>query len=143
MKFLEESLVRLNSTAATAEEAIQLAGGLLHKAETIDSSYIDAMIGSYQEHGPYFVLAPFIAIPHARPEDGVHEASVSLVQLKEPVEFGHEQNDPVTLVFGLGASSNEEHLSLLQRLTTILNDKENIEVLKEAQSYQTIKQIIS
>ena len=30
------------------------------------------MVQSYEVNGPYFVLAPAVAMPRARPEDGVH-----------------------------------------------------------------------
>ena len=91
--------------AETAEEAIRLAGELLAKAGAAEERYADAMVKSYRERGPYFVLAPHIALPHARAEDGVKEASVSLIRLKKPVVFGHAANDPVQLVFALGGSS--------------------------------------
>lgn len=125
-----------------AQEAIEKAGMLLFNEDLVEKSYIEAMVRAYKENGPYFVLAPTIAIPHARPEDGVKEASVSFVQLKKPVIFGHASNDPVQLIFGLGASSSDEHLALLRKLTTLLNDPNNVEALVNATSYENVKQII-
>ncbi|QTN00652.1 PTS sugar transporter subunit IIA [Sediminibacillus dalangtanensis] len=142
MKFLEEGLVKVGAKAADAEDAIKQAGVLLADAETVEDVYIDAMVQSFQENGPYFVLAPHIAIPHARPEDGVKEASVSLLQLKDPITFGHSSNDPVQLIFGLGASSSEEHVDLLKKLTVLLNKEENVNQLRTAASYRDIKTII-
>src|SRR5699024_2866391 len=127
MRFLDSSLIKLGAEVQTAEEAIREAGNLLLKEGMIDQSYIDAMLKAYKENGPYFVLAPHIAIPHARPEDGVTEASVSLLQLKTPVIFGHQSNDPVQLIFALGAASSDEHLTLLQKLTGLLNVGSNVE----------------
>lgn len=142
MKFLEESIVKLGVEVSNAYEAIEAAGHLLAEDELIEETYIEAMKNAYKENGPYFVLAPHIAIPHARPEDGVKEASVSLIQLKNSVEFGHSINDPVRLVFGLGASSSDEHLTLLRRLTLLLNDSVNIEKLTNATTYEEIKNIV-
>ncbi len=142
MRFLEESIVKVGVEAANAEGAIEAAGELLLKEGYIEKSYIEAMKYSYKENGPYFVLAPSIAIPHARPEDGVNEASVSLVQLKDPIVFGHASNDPVRLVFGLGASSSEEHITLLRKLTGLLNDPMNVEKLATAGTYEEIKKIV-
>lgn len=142
MKFLEESIVKIGLEVADAEGAIEAAGNLLVDEGLVEKSYTEAMRNSYKENGPYFVLAPSIAIPHARPEDGVKEASVSLVQLKKPVVFGHSANDPVQLVFGLGASSSDEHLILLQKLTTLLNDPVNVDKLRSATSYEDIKNIL-
>lgn len=142
MRFLEESIVKVGVEVSNAYEAIEAAGNLLAEDALIEESYIEAMKDAYKENGPYFVLAPHIAIPHARPEDGVKEASVSLVQLKKPVEFGHSFNDPVRLVFGLGASSSDEHLTLLRKLTTLLNDSANVENLTEATTYEEIRKIV-
>ncbi|MFC4619069.1 PTS sugar transporter subunit IIA [Camelliibacillus cellulosilyticus] len=142
MKFLEETLVDFNATAASPEEAIQKAGQLLLQSGAIQSSYIDAMIASYHENGPYFVLAPQLAIPHARPEDGANEAALSMIKLQKPLAFGHSVNDPVQLVFALGAASSEEHLALLQRLTRILNKKENMEQLLSLKTYEELEKLL-
>ncbi|WP_077319824.1 PTS sugar transporter subunit IIA [Virgibacillus proomii] len=142
MNFLEKNLIKLGVEVNNAEEAITAAGQLLLDEELIKPSYIEAMKQAYQKNGPYFVLAPQIAIPHARPEDGVNEAAVSLVQLKEPISFGHAINDPVRLVFGLGAASSSDHLTLLRRLTTLLNDTNNIDQLLQATTVDDIKKVI-
>lgn len=142
MKFLTEKLIDADFHAANAEEAIKRAGALLAEEGGVEQKYIKAMIESYRTNGAYFVLSPKIALPHARPEDGVKDASVSLVQLKSPVEFGHKTNDPVSLVFGLGATSGDEHLKILQRLTRLLNEKEIADELINAKSRSEIMKII-
>lgn len=142
MKFLEPSLIALDVEAETAEEAIRLAGDLLAKAGAAEERYADAMVKSYRERGPYFVLAPHIALPHARAEDGVNEASVSLIKLKKPVVFGHAANDPVQLVFALGGSSSSEHIAMLRKLTTLLSSPGSIEQFMNATNVETIQQLI-
>lgn len=142
MKFLEKALVALDVDVQTPEDAISAAGNLLVKGKLVDENYVKAMIRSYHENGPYFVIAPHIAIPHARPEDGVKEACVSLIRLKSGVKFGHSANDPVHLVFGLGAATSEEHLAILKKLTTLLNDQENIKKLLHVSNYEDINQLI-
>lgn len=143
MKFLEDNLIKIGAEVETAEEAIYEAGKLLLKEASIEESYISAMVSSFKENGPYFVLAPNIAIPHARPEDGAKEASVSLLQLKKPVTFGHDLNDPVSIVFALGASSSNEHLILLKKLTHLLNNRSNVEVFINADSLEVIRNILN
>lgn len=142
MKFLESSLIALDVEAETAEEAIRLAGGLLVEAGAAEERYVDAMVESYRDKGPYFVLAPHIALPHARAQDGVKEAAVSLLRLKKPVVFGHAANDPVQLVFALGGSTSSEHIAMLRKLTTLLNDPNNVEQLMKVSDVQTIQQLI-
>ncbi|NNU82783.1 PTS sugar transporter subunit IIA [Geobacillus sp. BMUD] len=142
MKFLGPNLVALNVRVDTPEEAIRKAGQLLLNQNHIYPSYIEAMVRSYRKNGPYFVLAPQIALPHARPEDGAREASVSLVQLAEPIEFGHKTNDPVRLVLALGASNSDEHLEVLKKLMVLLGDKAIIEKMIHAKTYEEIEHFI-
>lgn len=142
MRFLDKNLVRFGVEARNAEEAIRCAGKLLWQEGLINEKYCEAMVDSFRKYGPYFVIAPHIAIPHARPEDGVIEASVSFVQLKKPVAFGHQTNDPVHLVFALGASSQEEHLCLLQKLSVLLSNSDHVSLLKQAATYNQISRII-
>lgn len=142
MKFLERDLVDLHVNAENPEQAIRAAGRLLAEAEAVSPGYVDAMVQNYRENGPYFVLAPHLAIPHARPEDGVKEPAISMVRLTNPVEFGHSAHDPVRLVFGLGASSSDEHLLLLQRLTRLLSDPQNVDRLIKAESYQEMLPVL-
>lgn len=139
MKFLEEKLVALDIPAETPEAAIKAAGDLLVAGNLVESGYVEAMVESYRKNGPYFVLAPQIALPHARPEDGVKEASVAFVRLKDPVVFGSAANDPVSLVFALGASTSDEHLLVMKELVMLLNNPEKVERLKNINSYEELK----
>lgn len=142
MKFLEKNLVLLDVRAASPEEAIRKAGQLLVDGDLAEQTYVEAMVESFKKNGPYFVLAPQIALPHARPEDGVKEASVSFVRLENPVVFGNPANDPVQLVFGLGASSSDEHLQILQKLMLLLGNPESVEKLKQVSTYEEINELI-
>lgn len=142
MKFLEEKLVALDIPAETPEAAIKAAGDLLVASDLVESGYVEAMVESYWENGPYFVLAPQIALPHARPEDGVKEASVAFVRLKDPVVFGSAANDPVSLVFALGASTSDEHLLVMKELVMLLNNPEKVERLKNINSYEELKIVL-
>lgn len=142
MKFLEEKLVALDIPAETPEAAIKAAGNLLVAGNLVESGYVEAMVESYRKNGPYFVLAPQIALPHARPEDGVKEASVAFVRLKDPVVFGSAANDPVSLVFALGASTSDEHLLVMKELVMLLNNPEKVERLKNINSYEELKIVL-
>jgi PTS system ascorbate-specific IIA component len=69
-----------------------------------------------EEHGPYIVLAPGLALAHARPEDGVLRVCLAVVTLAEPVAFGHPDNDPVDVVFAFGSPDAEQHVAMLSAL---------------------------
>ncbi|MFB5677962.1 PTS sugar transporter subunit IIA [Paenibacillus terreus] len=142
MRFLEKSLISLDMEVKDAEEAIRAAGRLLVDSGAAENSYVEAMLAAFRDKGPYIVIAPRIALPHAKAENGVNEASVSFVRLRRPVAFGHPENDPVELVFALGSSSSSDHIALLRKLTTLLNEPTNVEALKSAQTATEIEALL-
>lgn len=139
MSFLGENIVTFHAEASDAEEAIRISGDLLMKGGYATKEYKEAMIASYKQNGPYFVIAPGIAIPHARPEDGALASAVSFVQLATPVEFGSQPNDPVKFIFGLSAADGEEHVRTIQKIVKFLKAENNMEQLNNIQTYEELE----
>lgn len=115
-------------------ESIQLGGALLKNAGDIEDIYIVKMIEALETVGPYVVIAPSVALPHAEPGIGVVRAGFSLITLDHPVNFGHAEYDPVEIVICLAAKNHTSHLNALQTLVEFLSDKEGIQKLKEAKT---------
>ncbi len=44
---------------------------LLVAADVVEPRYYRAILDGVAQHGPYFVIAPGLAMPHGRPEEGV------------------------------------------------------------------------
>jgi PTS system ascorbate-specific IIA component len=91
------------------------------------------------ELGPYCVIAPGIALLHARPEDGVKKACLSLITLKKPVPFGHSTNDPVDVVFTLGARNKEDHIEALAELADYLLQEKFLQILRGCENSQNLQ----
>ncbi len=72
--------------------------------------------------GPYIVIAPGIAMPHARPEAGAKNIRIGLLKLKNPVNFGNEEHDPVDIVIFLCAVDNKAHIEVLGELVQLIED---------------------
>ncbi len=108
--------VRVGVDVPGWQEAIRAACTPLVTAGVVEPGYVDACVDLIRRHGPYTVLAPGIALPHARPEDGVHRVGVSVVVLSFPVEFGHPENDPVDIVIAFGSPDSDQHIDLLAAL---------------------------
>ncbi|RRD94136.1 BglG family transcription antiterminator [Clostridiales bacterium COT073_COT-073] len=137
-EILTESLVAAKVSAATKTEAITYAGKLLLENDLIEERYISAMLENVEKNGNYIVIAPGIAMPHARPEEGVKKIGMSLLTLAEPIVFGHKTNDPVKLVIGLCATDHESHLKALAELIEILADPEVVNKVLKAQNNKEI-----
>lgn len=143
MLTINKNLIQLDVKAETAEEAIRAAGALLAAENKVEDRYIDAMVKGFEDVGPYIVLAPSIAIPHARPEHGVLEQGFSLVRLKEPVVFGHPTNDPVQLVCAICGTDSTSHIGMLQSIAAVLGDKAKLEIILNSDSEEEILSILN
>ena len=99
------------------------------------------MIRNVEEHGPYIVLMPDVAIPHARPEDGVIELGMSVLKLEKAVEFPKEKE--VRLFFVLAAIDQTTHLKALSQLTNLLGNSTDVSRLLDATSVEEILTIIA
>ena len=128
--FAEGSLA-VSVSAADREQAIRASGELLVSSGRVTSEYVEQMLAAVEEFGPYIVIAPGIALAHARPSEAVLETGLSLAVLAAPVEFG-SHNDPVRLVFGLAALDHESHLGVLAVLAERLGDEEFVNNLRNA-----------
>ena len=135
--------IRVDHPASNAPEAIQAAGELLCQSGACRPEYVQAMVANYREFGPYFVIAPGLAMPHARPEQGAVQAQLSLVRLREPVVFGHAENDPVQVVLGLSATSSDQHIELIQHIVTLLSDENNLSVLMNSNDPEQLYRLIT
>lgn len=137
-EYLTKDLIQLKVPAADWEAAVRAGGALLLQAGKCDSAYIEAMVRTVRESGPYMVLAPGLALAHARPEDGAREVGLSLITLKDPVEFGSQANDPVSVVISFCATDHESHVDLLKALAGFLRNEGNQALLKSAANIQQV-----
>ncbi|PSK96571.1 PTS system ascorbate-specific IIA component [Murinocardiopsis flavida] len=123
------------ATGTTADDwrgAVRAAGALLVGAGATTAEYTDEMLATVDTHGPYIVIAPGLALAHARPSPAVLRTAMSWASLAKPVEFGHPQNDPVRLVVGLAAVDQDGHRSALARLARMLADPARLAALTDA-----------
>lgn len=140
---LVKETISLSKEAGNWEQAIRAAGELLVQTGAVEPRYVDSMVELVRKMGPYIVIAPGVAMPHARPEDGVIKVCLSMVRLDTPVPFGNQANDPVDLVFALGGVDNESHLLLLSQLGRMLGSEETLQVMRSSDDIETILELIS
>lgn len=134
--------VRSGVRCADWREAVTAAGDLLVATGAATERYVDAIVRAVEELGPYIVLAPGIALAHARPEDGGTAVGFSLVKLADPVEFGSAENDPVDLVFAFATPDKEQHVTALSKLADFIESGDNLARLREAESDEELHNVI-
>src|SRR5664279_1589635 len=62
---LDNASVSLGDEYRTPDNAIRAAGQLLINDGLAEPRYVEAMVEAFRDLGPYIVLAPGIAMPHA------------------------------------------------------------------------------
>lgn len=134
--------IQIVDSVSDWKQAIRLSAQPLLAKETMTEAYIDAIFNSHQELGPYYVLAPGLAMPHARPEQGAIKNGLSLLHIKQGVSFDAEENDPVYVVIMLCALSGDEHINMITALADIFSDDERLSALLKASSIKEIQRII-
>ncbi|MFC7431155.1 MULTISPECIES: PTS sugar transporter subunit IIA [unclassified Agrococcus] len=107
--------------AATWADAVRAAGRDLVHARAVGPAYVDEMVQLIDDHGPWCVVAPGIALPHARPSALVRRAGAAIVTLREPVSFGHPHHDPVRVVVALASTTQSDHVRTLAALAVQLD----------------------
>jgi PTS system ascorbate-specific IIA component len=114
--------------------AVREAGRALARSGATREGYADRMIAVLEEFGAYIVIAPGLALAHARPGPDVVRSGLAVVTLAEPVPFGHPHNDPVRVVVGLAVSNAEEHVASVAGLANVFNERSAIDRLADARS---------
>lgn len=137
-ELLKNDTIQMVDRLSDWEEAVKVAATPLLEQGIIQAAYIDAMIENIKTIGPYVVIGPEVAIPHARPEKGVNQVGMSFLKLEEPVHFLNDKNYPVRLIFCIAAIDNTTHLKALSQLTKLLSEKNSVENLKDADSIEHI-----
>lgn len=134
--------VVLDVKVDTWQEAIIRVSEPLLWENMITPNYVHNMVDLVVKHGPYIVVAPGVAIPHASPNDGVIMPGISIMRLRKPVIFGKEGFDPVSIVICCAIIDEPEYINALMRLLTKIKDPLNIDRLLRAKTSEEIIKIL-
>ena len=137
----ENNSIILKKEAETWEEAIKVCMQPLLDKGTIEQEYVDAIIERTKELGPFYILAPGLAMPHERPEKGVNKDCFSFVTLKEPVTFPDGQE--ADILIGLAATSTDIHNGeAIPQIVTLFDDEDAFDKIRAAQTNEDIYKIM-
>ena len=133
--------ISLHQNATDFEAAVSLAVGNLILDQRAQQSYLNAVVENLRKLGPYFVVAPGIALAHAKPSEGVIEVGFSLAKFAEPIESG-SSNDPVHLVFAFCAIDSSSHIELLGEFANWLSSPGIVNSLQNASAESVIRSLL-
>lgn len=121
MLSINAKCLKANVEAVDWKDSIRKAGQLLIDVGSVNKEYVESMIDIVKELGPYIVIAPHIALAHAKPCSNVMKDDISIITLNKPVNFNSD-NDPVKVVICLAAVNGNSHISCLKDLACMLRE---------------------
>lgn len=131
---------------APASESFNLAVAdsvrLLVAAGHAKPEYVDLVLANLAKLGPYFVVAPHIAIAHATGTGAVLSPGLSLLKLERGVRSGVTENDPVHLIFSLCTPNNSDHIDLLAEFARVMSTSGVVNSLLNASAESVIREIL-
>jgi len=139
---LPTEAIEIGAVVEDWRAAVSLAGDALVRSGAAKAGYAGEMIRMIEEHGPYVVIAPGLALAHARPGPDVLADGLAIIVLSEPVAFGHPHNDPVRVVLAIAIAKAGEHLAAVAGLANIFNDSTAIADLAAATTPEEVQRIM-
>lgn len=132
--------IQIVKRAADWKEAIRLSVEPLVKHGYVESRYSNEIIKNVEKLGAYFLIAPGIAMPHARPEQGVIKTQIGLTLFQEPIHFQGKDNE-AKLFIVLAAADNENHIDAMSAIAQALSTESRIQNLCKAEDEETLYQM--
>jgi mannitol/fructose-specific phosphotransferase system IIA component (Ntr-type) len=140
---IREKAIVCRMEAHNWEEAVLKGGEILISKGLATPAYLASIVEKCRDNGPYIVIAPGIAMPHARPEEGALALGYALVTLKTPVVFQDPDNDPISLLIYLTAPDMKSHTEeAVSQVADLCDDEKLIKALMRAEKKEKILMIL-
>lgn len=138
---MSESNIFLGLQATSKEQAIRFAGEQLVKGGYVQPEYVEAMLAREQLTSTY--LGESIAVPHGTIEakDRVLKTGIVFCQYPAGIRWGDDEDDAARLVIGIAARNNE-HINVITKLTTALDEDGVIDRLANTTSVEEVLSIL-
>ena len=142
-KWIYDTTIALQDSVENWPQALELCAKPLLDLQVIEPEYVTAIIQQHHTLGPYYVLAPGLAMPHARPEEGAKGLGLSLLKLKQGVSFGAGEFDPVDVIIMLAAPDKNSHIEMISSLAELFSSDTDMAELHQVNTLEEIKTIIN
>ena len=140
---LTTEVVQIVEQAKDWRDAIAISCQPLIDNGSIEPRYVDAIYRSHEAIGPYYVVGPGIAMPHARPEEGANKLSLALTVITSGVNFDADENDPVKLLIVLAATDSTSHIEIISQLAQLFDNEQDTQALLQATTVPEILSVIA
>lgn len=131
MELLSANNVQILESAEDWKDAIRKSTEPLEKDQFVTSDYKEAIIKNVEKLGPYICIAPHVAMPHARPEQGALKTQIAVTLFRSEITFNRE-DAKANLFITLAAADADSHLQILMKISELLQDETKAEKILNA-----------
>lgn len=121
------------------EDAIRQSAVPIVESAHIEPRYVEAMVAEHTKNESYIIMGEGVVIPHAAPDDGVNDVTMSLLKIDEGVHFADEI---IHLVVVIAAVDKQQHLKALLQLKDLAQSTSARESVFNANSEEEIHALL-
>lgn len=125
--FNEQYVQYIDQEHVSWQNMIQMAGQPLLDEGLIAQEYVDEIITTCTEKGPYMNIGPNIVLAHARPLPSTKKAVMALLLSKQPAALLDDPAHTARLWIFLATPDDRSHIELIQKLATLLMDANRVQ----------------
>ena len=136
--FSEQYVQYIDQEHVSWQNMIQMAGQPLLDDGLIAQEYVDEIITTCTEKGPYMNIGPNIVLAHARPLPSTRKAVMALLLSKQPAALLDDPAHTARLWIFLATPDDRSHIELIQKLATLLMDANRVQRVLAANSQEEL-----
>lgn len=136
--FSEQYVQYIDQEHVSWQNMIQMAGQPLLDDGLIAQEYVDEIITTCTEKGPYMNIGPNIVLAHARPLPSTKKAVMALLLSKQPAALLDDPAHTARLWIFLATPDDRSHIELIQKLATLLIDADRVQRVLAANSQEEL-----
>lgn len=136
--FNEQYVQYIDQEHVSWQNMIQMAGQPLLDDGLIAQEYVDEIITTCTEKGPYMNIGPNIVLAHARPLPSTKKAVMALLLSKQPAALLDDPAHTARLWIFLATPDDRSHIELIQKLATLLMNADRVQRVLAANSQEEL-----
>ena len=136
--FSEQYVQYIDQEHVSWQNMIQMAGQPLLDDGLIAQEYVNEIITTCTEKGPYMNIGPNIVLAHARPLPSTKKAVMALLLSKQPAALLDDPAHTARLWIFLATPDDRSHIELIQKLATLLMDANRVQRVLAANSQEEL-----
>ena len=136
--FNEQYVQYIEQEHVSWQNMIQMAGQPLLDDGLIAQEYVDEIITTCTEKGPYMNIGPNIVLAHARPLPSTKKAVMALLLSKQSAALLDDLAHTARLWIFLARPDDRSHIELIQKLAVLLMDAAHVQRVLAANSQEEL-----